>query len=152
FAMQARPVSADSPSYVRIIHASPDIATTDVFLDGKVLLSTFTFATVTNYAIIPAGPHKVQAALIGRGPIPPAVSQAISINPGLAYTIAAIGTKSTGLSLEVFIDDNQLSPRMAEVRVYHLSPGTGTASVSTGTKALISGLGYQQASNYLTFP
>src|SRR5438067_5819337 len=96
FAMQARPVSADSPSYVRIIHASPDIATTDVFLDGKVLLSTFTFATVTNYAIIPAGPHKVQAALIGRGPIPPAVSQAISINPGLAYTIAAIGTKSTG--------------------------------------------------------
>ena len=43
FAVQAEPAAADSPSHVRLIQASPDIATVAVFVDGKVLLSAFTF-------------------------------------------------------------------------------------------------------------
>src|SRR6266699_3131881 len=152
FAMQTEPAAADSPSHVRVIQASPDIATVAVFLDGKVLLSIFTFAAVTDYATIPAGPHKIQVALIGKGARPAAISQTLSVNPGLAYTVAAVGTKSTGLSLEVFTDDNQLSTAMAKVRIYHLSSGTGALSVSTGTKVLLSGLRSRQASNYLTLP
>src|SRR5207237_426196 len=123
-----------------------------VFVDGKKLLSTFTFAVVTDYATIPAGPHKIQVATIGRGASAPVISQTLSVNPGLAYTVAAVGTKSTGLSLEVFTDDNQLSTAMAKVRIYHLSSGTGAVSVSTDTKVLISDLSSQQASNYLTLP
>ena len=152
FAVQAEPAAADSSSHVRLIQASPDIATVAVFVDGKVLLSTFTFTAVTDYATIPAGPHKFQVALIGRGARPAATSQTLSVNPGLAYTVAAVGTKSTGFSFEVFTDDNQLSTAMAKVRIYNLSSGTGAVSVSTGTKALISGLSSQQASNYLTLP
>jgi len=152
FAMQTEPAAADSPSHVRVIQASTDIATVAVFLDGKVLLSIFTFAAVTDYATIPAGPHKIQVGLIGKGARPAAISQTLSVNPGLAYTVAAVGTKSTDLSLEVFTDDNQLSTAMARVRIYHLSSGTGAMSVSTGTKVLISGLSSKQASNYLTLP
>jgi uncharacterized protein DUF4397 len=152
FAVQVKPAAADSTSQVRVIQASPDIATVAVFMDGNKLLSTFTFAAVTDYATIPAGPHKIQVATIGKGAGAEAISQTLSVKPGLAYTVAAVGTKSTGLSLEVFTDDNRLATATAKVRIYHLSSGTGNLSMSTGTKVLLSGLRSQQASNYLTLP
>src|SRR2546428_10755546 len=62
-----RPVSADSTAFVRVIHASPDIGTADVFVDGSKLLSSFQFGAVTDYVQVPTGPHKVQIALIGKG-------------------------------------------------------------------------------------
>jgi len=53
--MPAAPVSAESPAFVRIIHASPAVGTADVFLDGNKLLSDFGFVTVTGFATIPPG-------------------------------------------------------------------------------------------------
>src|SRR5438128_131562 len=67
FGVQARPASAESPAFVRVVHASPDIGTADVFLDGTKVLSNFEFGTITDYVTIPPGPHKVQIALIGKG-------------------------------------------------------------------------------------
>jgi Domain of unknown function (DUF4397) len=143
-------VAAQSLAFVRIVHASPDVGTANVFLDGSKLLSNFQFGTVTDYATIPPGPHKVQIALIGKGIGAAVISQTLSVDPGIAYTVAALGTKSTGFSLDVFTDNNQISNGTAKVRVYHLSPGTGTVNVSNGNSTLISGLAYPGASNYLS--
>src|SRR6266702_5873570 len=130
FGIQAKPASAaTSPSFVRIIHASPFVGTADVFVDGTKLLSSFAFGAVTDYATIPPGPHKVQIALIGKGVGAAVISQTLSVSAGIVYTVAALGTKSTGLSLHVFTDNNHLSSGMTKLRVYHLSPGTGTVSV-----------------------
>lgn len=152
FGVQASPVSAESPSFVRIIHAAPGIGTADVFVDGTTLLSNFQFATVTGYATIPPGPHKVQVALIGKGANASVITQTLSVSPGVAYTVAALGTQSTGFSLDVFTDDNRLATGQAKVRVYQLSPGIGAVNVFNGGKRVISALGYPQASNYLTLP
>src|SRR6266446_2491879 len=148
--LQPRTASAESPAFVRVIHASPDIGTADVFLDGTKILSNFQFGTVTSYATIPPGPHKVQIALIGKGIGAAVITQTLSVDPGIAYTVAALGTKSTGFSLDVFTDNNQISNGTAKVRVYHLSPGTGTVKVSNGNSTLISELAYPGASNYLS--
>jgi hypothetical protein len=59
--------SAAAPAYIRVIHASPAVGTADVFVDGNLLLSSFAFGSVTDYAPLPAGPHKVQIALVGKG-------------------------------------------------------------------------------------
>lgn len=150
FGLSQKPVAAQSPAFVRIVHASPDVGTADVFLDGSKLLSNFQFGTVTNYAALPPGPHKVQIALIGKGIGAAVITQTLSVDPGIAYTVAALGTKSTGFSLDVFTDNNQLSTGTAKVRVYHLSPGTGTVNVTNGNSTVISGLGYPGASNYLS--
>src|SRR5713101_4345210 len=40
-------VAAQSLAFVRIVHASPDVGTANVFLDGSKLLSNFQFGTVT---------------------------------------------------------------------------------------------------------
>ena len=150
FCVQASPVSAESPSFVRIIHAAPGIGTADVFVDGSVLLSSFQFAAVTGYATVPPGPHKVQIALVGKGSGAAVLTQTLAVSPGAAYTVAALGTQATGFSLHVFTDDNQIATGKAKVRFYHLSPGIGSVNVSNGTNMVVSGLAYPQASDYLT--
>ena len=149
---QVLSVKAQSPSFVRIIHASPDVGTADVFVDGSKLLSSFAFGTVTDYAAIPAGPHTVQIALVGKGVGGAALTQTLNVSPGVAYTVAAIGTSATGVSLQVFIDNNLLTPGTAKVRVYHLASDLGTVNVSNGGSTDIYGLAYPQVSNYLSVP
>ncbi len=144
--------AADTTSYIRVIHASPDIGTATVFVDGDMLLNNFQFGTVTPYAPLPAGPHKVQVGLIGTGPGAATITQTVQIQPGVPYTVAALGTAATGFSLQVFIDDNLVVSGSAKLRVYHLSPGTGTVSVATNGSTVINAISYQQASSYLSEP
>src|SRR5437868_3862172 len=127
---------ATSPSFVRIIHASPFVGTADVFVDGSKLLSSFGFGAVTDYATVPPGPHKVQIALVGKGIGASALTQTLSVSPGSAYTVAAIGTQANNLSLQVFVDNNNLSPGTAKFRAYALSPDAGSVTVASGGKML----------------
>jgi len=150
FGTQRHSASAQSPAYVRVIHASPFVGTADVFVDGTKLLSSFQFGAVTGYVAVPAGPHKVQIALVGKGIGASIISETLAVSPGVAYTVAATGASPSSLSLQVFIDNNLLSPNTAKLRVYQLSPDEGLASVDTGGNTLLSGVGYQGASNYLS--
>ena len=143
---------AASPSFVRIIHASPFVGTADVFVDGSKLLSSFPFGQVTGYATVPPGPHKVQIALVGKGIGASALTETLSVSPGVAYTVAAIGTQASNLSLQVFVDNNVLSPGTAKFRTYELSPDAGSVTVTSGGKMLVNGISYQNASNYLVVP
>ena len=148
------PASAQtgSPSFVRIIHASPFVGTADVFLDGSKLLSSFQFGAITDYASIPAGPHKVQIALVGKGINAAAITETLTVSAGTAYTVAAIGTSGTNLSLKVFVDDNTLASGKTKVRVYQLSPTIGSVDVSAQGSTIVSGVAYQQASQYVSLP
>src|SRR6266702_8359042 len=106
FGLQRHSASAASPSYVRVIHASPFVGTADVFVDGAKLLSSFQFGTVTDYVAIPAGPHKVQIALLGKGINAAVISQTLAVSPGAVYTVAATGATPSSLALQVFSDSN----------------------------------------------
>src|SRR5215467_3711661 len=110
FGSQMEHADAQSPAFVRIIHASPFVGTADVFVDGSKLLSSFAFGAVTPYVPLPAGPHKVQIALVGKGIGAAALTQVLAVKPGIVYTVAAIGATPTTLALEVFIDNNFLPP------------------------------------------
>jgi hypothetical protein len=149
FGIQRHAASAASPSYVRVIHASPFVGTADVFVDGVKLLSSFQFGAVTNYVAVPAGPHKVQIALVGKGIGASIISETLAVNPGVAYTVAATGASPSSLGLEVFIDNNLLSPGTAKLRLYQLSPDAGSVSMDTGGNALVNGVNYPSASDYV---
>src|SRR3989440_6151567 len=140
---------ATSPSFVRIIHASPFVGTADVFVDGSKLLSSFGFGAVTDYATVPPGPHKVQIALVGKGIGASALTETLSVSPGSAYTVAAIGTQANNLSLQVFVDNNVLAAGTTKFRAYQLSPDAGSVTVATGGNMLVNGISYQNASDYL---
>ncbi len=150
---QALPASAsaESPSFIRLVDASPDVGTVDVFVDGAKFLGNARFASVTDYRPLSAGHHNVQAALIGIGGAS-VIAQKLSVQAGTAYTVVALGTKATGFSLQVFVDNNLMAAGMAKVRVYHLSPGTGPVSIATSGLTIPGALSYTQASNYVKLP
>jgi hypothetical protein len=140
------------PAFVRIIHASPDIGIVDAFVDGQKILSNFEFGTVTDYVPLPAGSHKLQIALIGKGANASLVTQTMTVDEGDAYTVAALGTNASGFSFSVFKDNNLVEGNGAKVRVYHLSPFAGTVSIEAGSDTIVQGLSYPQASNYVDVP
>ena len=138
---------------VRVVHASPDAGSVDVYVDGSKLLSGFTFGTITDYVSVAAGSHKIQVAPAGKDVSAAVITQSVSVDAGMAYTVAAIGTTSSGFALTAFVDNNMISNgSMTKVRVYHLSPDAGPVDVSAGGQKLISGLTYKNASDYLTVP
>lgn len=146
----ARAATTATPAYIRVIHASPAVGTADVFVDGNLLLSSFAFGSVTGYAPLPAGPHKVQIALVGKGIGAAVITETLNVQQGVVYTAAAIGSQANNLSIEVFVDNNFLSPGQAKTRIYNLSPDAGAFNVSANGSTLLNQVGYQQASNYLT--
>ncbi len=153
--LQFTPASAapaDNMAYVRVVHAAPGAGTVDVFVDGKALLPNFAFGTVTGYVTVPAGPHTIQVAPAGKGIGASVITQTVTVNGGVPYTVAALGTAASGFSLAAFGDNNLVSNNMAKVRVYHLSPDAGPVNVATGGNTVISGLTYTNASDYLSVP
>ncbi len=152
FTLLVQNAHADSPSFVRIIHASPDVGSADVFVDGQHLLSNFQFGTVTPYVTLSPGPHLVQVALIGRGPDAAAINQNITVVSGDVYTVAALGTKSEGFKLQVYNDNNQVASGAAKMRVYDLSPDTSLNSITTNNNQVCGVMAYQDVSNYIPLP
>lgn len=150
--MPILPVSAESMAFVRVVHASPDAGNVDVYVDGSKLLDQFKFGTVTGYVSVPAGAHKIQVTPAGQGVGAAVITQTASVEAGVPYTIAALGTKSSGFSLQAFADNNLISNGMVKVRVYHLSPDAGPVNVAAGGNTVISGLTYQHVSEYLLVP
>ena len=58
--IQALPASAsaESPSFVRLVNASPDVGTVDIFVDGAKFLGNAQYGSVTGYLQLPAGLHR----------------------------------------------------------------------------------------------
>jgi hypothetical protein len=146
------PSASQNTAFVRIVHAAPDVGIVDVFVDGTKLLSSFQFATVTEYVPLPAGSHHVQVALLGKGINAAMLAQTIMAQPNQTYTVAVVGTKTSGFSFAIFTDNNVVAGNTAKLRAYHLSPNTHPVNVNEGTATVIQGLGYQQDSNYIDLP
>ena len=141
--------TSENNAFIRLVHASPDVGIVAVFMDGKQILSSFQFATVTEYVPLPAGPHRVQLALLGKGVNAAMLSQTITVQPDQVYTVAVVGMKASGFSFDIFTDNNVVSGNQAKLRAYHLSPNIQSVSVNEGATTVIQGLGYQQVSGYL---
>src|SRR5579859_3389195 len=101
--------SANSKAYVRVVHASPAAGPVDVYVDGSKLLDDFTFGSVTGYVPVSAGAHRIQVAPDGKGRGASVIDVTVTLNSGAYYTAAALGTKSSGFSLQAFADNNWVS-------------------------------------------
>jgi hypothetical protein len=152
FMVPGQNARAATQAFVRIIHASPFVSVADIFVDGDStpFLQKVPFGAVSDYAELPPGTHKVQIALLGKGIGGAALTESLAIQPGSVYTVAAIGTSASNLSLEVFNDSNLAMAGTAKVRVYQLIPDSGWIDVQAAGKS-VTGANYQQVSDYMTF-
>lgn len=145
-------------AFLRLVHASPDVGVVAVFVDGQQMmdgnqvLASFQYASVTEYAPLPAGSHTIQIAALGQGANAAMLSQTLTLQPNTAYTVAVIGTKASGISFQVFPDDNGVVGNMAKFRFYHLSPDIEPVAITTNGQKVVQNLAYPQASTYVPLP
>ena len=151
-AVLATRTQAGRIAQVRVAHASPGAPNVDVYVDGKRAFTNAPFAAITQYATLPAGTHHVQVFAAGADPMGKAVIDAtLTLAPGKAYTVAAIG-RLQNIAPLVLTDRNRLpAASMARVRVIHAAPGAPPVDVAVANgPVLFKHLAYGTASMYAT--
>ncbi len=141
--------AAGNDAMVRIIHASPDAPAVDVYVDGKAVVEGAEFKAATEYMNLPAGEHKVEIYAAGTmGSEDPVISQSLTVEEGMAYTVAAANTVDN-LELVVAQDSMEVTEGMTKVRVGHLSPDAPAVDVGPiGGDALFSGAEFKAITDY----
>jgi hypothetical protein len=142
---------------VRVAHASPNTPNVDIYLDNATepALTNVPFFTLTDYLDLPAGTDSVQVRVAGSEPnSTPALSETVSLMPGAAYTVGAIGLladSTNPLALAAYADDlSAPAAGQAKVRVFHWNPGVPPVGVRVADGSeLIPSLSFGSASDYL---
>ncbi|SDM71653.1 protein of unknown function [Halogranum gelatinilyticum] len=116
----AEPTATPEPEtgMVRVAHASPDAPNVDVYVDGSVVLEDVPFRAVSDYLMVPVGPHTVTITAAGDAETV-AFEGEVEVGSG-AYTVAAIG--------ELTSEDTEFGPLIVED--YLSDPGDDTARVT----------------------
>ncbi|MGM0753954.1 MAG: DUF4397 domain-containing protein [Bacillota bacterium] len=141
--------AAENDAMVRIVHASPDAPAVDVYVDGNAVVEGAEFKAATDYMNLPAGDHKVEIYAAGTmGSEDPVISQDLTVEAGMAYTVAAANTLEN-LELVVAQDSMDVTEGMTKVRVGHLSPDAPTVDVGlVGGDSLFSGAEFKAITDY----
>lgn len=111
------PAAADTTTYLRLAHLSPDTPTVDVYVasvadptTNMVVLEGVGYGTLSAYQVLPSGPYTVSMRPAGAEPsTPPVIATTLEATTGSAYTVAGVGTFAD-LGLTVLTDDLSLPP------------------------------------------
>ncbi len=147
-----RPIHAQAPSppsRVRIIHASPDILSMDVLIDGRRVLANVPFPSISEYLDISPGKHEVAVLPAGQTAATPIRITSRTFEAGKAYSVALIELKNV---VATIYTDDLTAPvgNQAHVRIIHLTPDAPGATVeSLDGPPLVENLAFTQASPYL---
>lgn len=139
--------AAVQDTHVRFLHAAPGVRDVDVQVDGKPLLKGFAFQSVSDYAPLASGKHKVELFPAGNKNNP-ILSEEFELEPGMAVT-AAIAGQGEDVQVQLYPDKMSGRDGKATLRLIHLSPNAPKVDLSTAAgKVLFSGVGMFEASPY----
>ncbi len=137
-------------SYIRLLHASPDIPEVDIYLDDIQVDTNLKYKNFTPYLGVHPGLYSISVFPTGQS-TNPALKDSIEVVPDVIYTAAAVG-KEPDIRLYV-VPDPRVTPLMnrTRVRFVHLSPTTPPVDISLheGTE-LFSEVGYMDITGYKT--
>lgn len=107
---------------VRVMHASPDAPSVDVYVNGSKVLSDVPFFTVSGFIAVPAGEYRFQVTPAGAGLESAVIDATATLAGGQDYTVAAID-RLANIQPGILEDDNSAPPSgQARVRIFHASP------------------------------
>ncbi|MFC6733435.1 DUF4397 domain-containing protein [Haladaptatus sp. DYSN1] len=150
-------------TYLRVIHASPDAPSVDVYVENESVLENVSFSTVSDYLTLAAGSYNVTITAAGdreaevfNGTL---TLDARSINTVIATgEVSALGTnESTAFAPKVFEDDAYTpAENESALSVIHLSPDAPavdvTTTVNNTTIVLADNVSFGNGTEYLTVP
>jgi hypothetical protein len=118
----------EAPAEVRVIHASPDAPTVDVFANGAAAIEQLAFTESSGYLALP--PDTYQFEVVPSGMMKPIVIDAtLDLESGVDYTVLAIGELATIEPL-VLVDDRTLPGNAFRARFVHASPNAPAVDVA----------------------
>ncbi len=156
-------VAAAAPGdggWVRLTHLSPDTPAVDVQLtaasdSGSVLaLSDVAYGDVSDYTRVPAGTYTASMTPAGGGAgDQPVITQAVTVEDGKAYTVAAVGLNAdfTGTVLT----DDLTPPAAGQARIRLLQASVSNPSVTVtavGGPVLARDAAFATATGYAEIP
>jgi hypothetical protein len=150
----ATPVAAADDAMVRVLHASPDAPSVDVYVNGEKVgapLANLEFGDLSEYVSLPAGTYDIKVCASADASVCPIDASGVSLAAGTHYTIAATNALAS-IEAQVITDTPSPSDSKTQVRVVHFSADTPAVDVLTqdGTAKVVENLAYPDATDYLT--
>jgi len=132
------PAAADTTTYLRLAHLSPDTPAVDVYVasvadpgTSMVVLRGVAYGALSPYQLLPGGQYTVSMRPAGAAEsTPPVIATTLDAVTGSAYTVAGVGTFAD-LGLTVLADDLSLPPAgQARARVIQAAASSPTLDIS----------------------
>ncbi|RSD26273.1 DUF4397 domain-containing protein [Mesobacillus subterraneus] len=136
------------PSMLRFLHASPNVKTVDIYLNGSRVLRDFDYKNNSSHMQLQPGKYQVDIYPAGES-VSTVISKKVTLQPGRVYT-AAIAGPSAKLQLLTFEDRPQTPVGEAKARFIHLSPDAPAVDIAGMNGDIIfPNVSFKQATTYL---
>lgn len=139
-----------STAHVRVLHASPDAPSVDVYVNGSKAVSNLSYKNFTEYLPLTAGTYHIEVYPAGQRSNP-VVSRDITVSAQSIYTIAAIG-KLNNIALYPIQEPRlDIQENRTNVRFVHLSPDAPAVDIRLPDgKNVFTNVRYKEITNYAT--
>lgn len=142
-------INREEKSYVRVLHASPDAPSVDVYANGNLIARNLAYRGFTEYLPVDPGRYRIRVFPAGQT-INPVIDTNVNIPPRSIFTVAAVGTLPEISLLPVQDPVIPIPPGMVYLRFAHLSPDAPNVDVTLpdGT-ILFANTGFRQVTGYI---
>ncbi|MEQ8677437.1 MAG: DUF4397 domain-containing protein [Aggregatilineales bacterium] len=143
--LSAAMVGAGDSGFVRITHAVPGAPDVDVYADDTLIVPALTFAESTVHLALPAGTYSAELRAAGTDNV--LLTADLTVETGVAVTVAAVGTPEE-VEVSVFVDDiSGVTAEMATLNVINTIPGDSEVTVSLDSgETIVEGLAFGNTS------
>lgn len=137
-----------APSYIRLMHASPNTPTVDVYANGSPIARNLGYRQFTEYFAIPGGNYNIVVYPLGHT-TNPILSLNINIPGGSIFTISVIGLSPDITLLPVEEPRMNIPSGKLMLRFVHLSPNAPVLDLATQTGTVFSNVPYKGITQYI---
>lgn len=146
------PMPNPTPSYYRLLHASPDAPQVDVYINGKLVAKNLKYLHFTSYIKAPGGVYEVKVYPAGKKDTP-VIDTKLQLVPGSIYTVAAAGNLRDVSLLPILEPLPGPTPGYAMIRFSHLSPDTPPVDITLPDgKKLFQDVEFKETTGYIPVP
>ena len=110
-----------TPSYIRLLHASPNAPAVDIYANGSPLARNLSYRGFTEYLPVPGGTYNIAVFRAGQT-TNPVLTTNINIPGGSIFTVAAIGLLPNITLLPIEEPRLSIPAGKLMLRFVHLSP------------------------------
>lgn len=134
-------------SFLQVLHALPEVAQVDVYINEELLQENLKYRKMTRFLPIGPGNNRIRVFPAG-SKTNPILDTEVDLPKSSVITLAIIGMGSGTEVLPILQPINDVNPQEAEIRFAHLSPDAPSLNLFLNDKSVFSSVRYKQLSDY----